>query len=66
MAYEFGAAPAATYDLCIRNGTIVDGLGGEPYVGDVAVSDGVIVAVGAVEGSAMREVDATGLLVTTA
>ena len=25
-----------TYDLIIRNGTIVDGLGGEPYVGDVA------------------------------
>ena len=22
MAYDFGAAPAATYDLCIRNGTI--------------------------------------------
>ena len=28
------------YDLIIRNGTIVDGLGGEPYIGDVAVSDG--------------------------
>ena len=26
-----------TYDLIIRNGTLVDGLGGEPYVGDVAV-----------------------------
>jgi N-acyl-D-aspartate/D-glutamate deacylase len=24
-----------TYDLLIRNGTIVDGLGGEPYVGDL-------------------------------
>ena len=34
------------YDLIIRNGTIVDGLGGEPFVGDVAVSDGVIAAVG--------------------
>jgi len=29
-------------DLVIRNGTIVDGLGGDPYVGDVAVSGGVI------------------------
>ena len=35
-----------TYDLIIRNGTIVDGLGGDPYVGDIAVSDGVIAAVG--------------------
>jgi N-acyl-D-amino-acid deacylase len=54
-----------TYDIIIRNGTVVDGLGGEPYVGDVAVRDGVIVAVGAVNGSAAtREIDATGLLVT--
>jgi len=53
-----------SYDVVIRNGTIVDGLGGEPYVGDVAVSDGVIVAVGTVDGEASREIDATGLLVT--
>ncbi len=52
------------YDLIIRNGTIVDGLGGEPFVGDVAVSDGVIAAVGTVDGDAAREIDATGLLVT--
>jgi N-acyl-D-amino-acid deacylase len=58
-----------SYDLIIRNGTIVDGLGGEPYLGDVAVQDGVIVAVGLGENSvngdtAAREIDATGLLVT--
>ena len=53
-----------TFDLLIRNGTIVDGLGGEPFVGDVAIADGVIAAVGAVEGSGDREIDATGLLVT--
>ena len=53
-----------SYDLVIRNGTIVDGLGGEPYRGDVAVSDGVIVAVGTVDGDGAREIDATGLLVT--
>src|SRR6201988_4552241 len=53
-----------TYDLIIRNGTIVNGLGVEPYVGDVAVSDGVIAAVGAVNGAvATREIAATGLLV---
>src|SRR6202047_3574689 len=57
-----------TYDLLIRNGTIVDGLGGEPYVGDVAVKDGVIKKVGAVGSvngdTAAREIDAGGLLVT--
>ena len=52
------------YDLIIRNGKIVDGLGGEPYVGDVAIADGVIAAVGTVSGEAEREIDATGLLVT--
>lgn len=53
-----------SFDLVIRNGTIIDGLGGEPYVGDVAVTDGVIAAVGTVEGTGRREIDATGLLVT--
>ena len=52
------------YDLIIRNGTVVDGLGGDPYVADVAVADGVIAAVGSVSGTATREIDATGLLVT--
>ncbi|OBK70734.1 amidohydrolase family protein [Mycobacterium sp. 1274761.0] len=52
------------YELIIRNGTIVDGLGGEPFVGDVAIADGVIAHVGSVDGEAAREIDATGLLVT--
>ena len=52
------------FDLIVRNGTIVDGLGGEPYVGDVAIADGLIAAIGTVEGTAERELDATGLLVT--
>jgi N-acyl-D-aspartate/D-glutamate deacylase len=53
-----------SYDLVIRNGTVVDGLGGQPYSGDVAVRDGVIVDVGTIGGSGNREIDATGLLVT--
>ena len=53
-----------SYDLVIRNGTVVDGLGGEPYRGDVAVNGGVIVALGAVDGTGDREIDATGLIVT--
>ncbi|MEZ0340256.1 amidohydrolase family protein [Mycobacterium sp. pV006] len=53
-----------TFDLLIRNGTVVDGLGNEPFVGDVAVRDGVIVQTGTVTGDADRVIDATGLLVT--
>ncbi|MDZ4265891.1 MAG: amidohydrolase family protein [Mycobacterium sp.] len=56
-----------TFDLLIRGGTVVDGLSGDPFVGDVAVRDGVICEVGVVgssEGRATREIDATGLLVT--
>lgn len=52
------------YDLLIRNGTIVDGLGGEPYRGDIGIRGGVIVAVGDVTGDAASQIDATGMLVT--
>ena len=52
-------------DLIIRNGTIVDGTGRARFVGDVAVRDGLLVQVGGtVHGDAVREIDATGLLVT--
>jgi N-acyl-D-aspartate/D-glutamate deacylase len=52
------------HDLIIRNGTIVDGTGAERFVGDVAITDGRISGVGEVDGTATREIDATGLLVT--
>ncbi|SFR89815.1 N-acyl-D-amino-acid deacylase family protein [Sphingomonas jatrophae] len=54
----------AAYDLVLRGGTIVDGSGGEPYVGDVAVAGGRIAAVGTVEGQGAREIDASGRIVT--
>jgi len=52
------------FDLVIRGGTVVDGLGSSPYAADVAVKDGVIVEVGRVSGKGTEEIDATGLLVT--
>ena len=55
---------ANAFDLVIRNGLIVDGSGGEPFLADVAVKDGRIAAVGAVDGAGKEEIDATGKLVT--
>jgi N-acyl-D-aspartate/D-glutamate deacylase len=52
------------YDLIVRGGLIVDGSGDAPREGDVAVTDGKIVAVGRVEGEAREEIDAHGLAVT--
>jgi N-acyl-D-amino-acid deacylase len=52
------------YDLVIRNGTIADGTGAALHQGDVAIKDGVIVAVGTASGTGAEEIDATGLLVT--
>jgi N-acyl-D-amino-acid deacylase len=51
-------------DLIVRNGLIVDGSGGEPYVGDVALSGGKIVEVGKVSATGGEEIDATGCIVT--
>jgi N-acyl-D-amino-acid deacylase len=55
---------AELYDLLIRGGTIVDGSGRAPFVGDLAVSGGRIVAVGALTGDAKEVVEAKGLVVT--
>lgn len=55
----------ADYDLIVRNGTVVDGTGAAPITADVAVKDGVIAAVAAnIAGSAAKEIDAKGKLVT--
>ena len=52
------------HDMVIRGGTIVDGSGRPPFVGDVAVDGGLISAVGAVAAPGREEIDATGLHVT--
>jgi N-acyl-D-aspartate/D-glutamate deacylase len=51
-------------DLVIRGGTIVDGSGGAPFEGDVAISDGRITAIGRVAEPGTQEIDARGKLVT--
>jgi N-acyl-D-amino-acid deacylase len=53
------------YDVVVRNGTIVDGSGGAPYRGDVAISGDRIVAVApTIKGGSSTTIDATGLTVT--
>lgn len=53
----------ADHDLILRGGRIVDGSGSEPVIGDVAVKDGRISALGKVEGSADLVLDVAGLVV---
>jgi len=64
LAVLAAPAPAASVDadLLLRGGTIHDGSGAEPVVGDVAVRDGRIVAVGKVTpGKIGRTIDCRGL-----
>jgi len=57
-------ARAPAYDVVIRHGTIYDGSGGTPRVGDLAIQGDSIVAVGDIgAGRGRVEVDATGLAV---
>jgi N-acyl-D-amino-acid deacylase len=57
-----GAQPATTFDVVIKGGTIYDGSGGAPYVGDVAIEGDKIVAVGG-QARGEREIDAQGMAV---
>ena len=54
---------AEPFDLVIANGTIYDGHGGDPYIGDVAVRGDRIVAIGEDLGPATQTLDAEGLAV---
>ncbi len=48
------------YDVVLRGGTIYDGSGADPYVGDVAIRDDRIAALGRFEGRGKRELDVQG------
>lgn len=53
----------AEYDLLIKNGTIIDGMRMPAYRGNIGIRGGKIVAMGNVQGSATRVIDATGRIV---
>jgi N-acyl-D-aspartate/D-glutamate deacylase len=53
-----------SYDLIIRNGTVIDGSGASRYRADVGIVDGKIAAIGKVSGTANETIDADGQVVT--
>ncbi|MEQ8746238.1 amidohydrolase family protein [Pyruvatibacter sp.] len=52
------------HDLIIRGGAIADGTGNKTFSGDIAIKGNTIVEVGSVSGTAAREINADGALVT--
>ena len=59
------APPPASYTVLVRGGTIYDGSGGAPYVGDVAIKGDRIVYVGPhAPGRAAKTIDASGKAVS--
>ena len=55
---------AADYDIVIRNGRVLDGLGNPWVIADVAIRDGRFVRIGKVAGRGRHEIDATGRYVS--
>ena len=55
---------SATYDLLLKGATVVDGTGAPAYRGDVAITNGVIVDIGSLNGSAREVLAVDGALVT--
>jgi N-acyl-D-aspartate/D-glutamate deacylase len=53
-----------TYDIVIRNGSIIDGSGAERYTADIGIIDGKIKTIGVVDGDARETIDAKGKIVS--
>src|SRR3954447_8246801 len=57
-------ASAQDFDLIVRGGRIVDGSGNPSFIGDIALRQGKIAAMGPLVGkTAARTIDATGLTI---
>ena len=52
------------FDLIINNGTLVDGTGSKSKIGNIAIKNGIIAAIGNFSGKANEVIDATNLVVT--
>ncbi|MBT9144055.1 MAG: D-aminoacylase [Dehalococcoidia bacterium] len=51
------------FDLIIKNGRILDGLGNPWYRGDVGIKDGMIKRIGGIKEGAKEAIDAEGMIV---
>ena len=52
-------------DVIIKGGKIVDGLGDEPFVGDIGIKDGVIAELGGnISSASDKTINADGAIVT--
>ncbi|HEX5071097.1 MAG TPA: amidohydrolase family protein [Vicinamibacterales bacterium] len=58
------AQRAPDYDLVIRNGRVIDGMGNPWILADVAIADGRFAKVGRVTGRGRQEIDAAGRYVS--
>src|SRR6187200_359234 len=58
------AKQAPEYDVVIRNGRVLDGMGNPWIAADVAIKDGRFAAVGIITGKGTREIDARGRYVS--
>jgi N-acyl-D-amino-acid deacylase len=55
--------PPPSFDLLIKNGSVYTGDGGEPLSADIAIRGDRIAAIGDIDGTALRVIDANGLAV---
>jgi N-acyl-D-amino-acid deacylase len=62
--FASSAAPPLANNVLIRGGTIYDGSGGAPHVGDVGIKGDRIVCVGSCPGTAAQTIDAAGKAVS--
>lgn len=53
-----------TYDIVIKNGTVIDGTGAARFKADVGIVDGRIKTIGRIDGDAKEILDATGQIVS--
>jgi N-acyl-D-amino-acid deacylase len=60
----FAQTPAATYDVVIRNGRVLDGAGNPWILADVAIKDGRFAKIGYITERGSTEIDATGKYVS--
>src|SRR5678816_3390070 len=55
---------APEYDIVIRNGRVLDGMGNPWIAADVAIKDGKFAAIGIIPGKGTRAIDARGRYVS--